>query len=179
MDIVSIASFLLPTVLSMLFEGHGLLQGLPMPSPWRRMIKFSAQIYKKLTPGQKIKLVETGVLPPDFEKKLLDIYDSYLTTETLQPTTQSKLTQVLQTRKSETKGFPYEKYHNILMMIKPEEILKQTTPPYTAFKTKLRDLMAVYHPELNISTITSNHPSYPFFYAEWKKIHKILVEPKK
>jgi hypothetical protein len=53
MDVVSIASFLLPTLLSILSgEGKEKL-GLPMPSPWRKMIHLSVDIYKKLTPAQK------------------------------------------------------------------------------------------------------------------------------
>jgi hypothetical protein len=79
MDIMSIASFLLPLLLS----GRGqLLQGLSMPSSWHKMIHFSAHIYKKLTPGQKIKLVDMGVLPPDFERELLIVFNTYIPQET-------------------------------------------------------------------------------------------------
>jgi hypothetical protein len=45
MDIVSIASFLLPTLLSMLSGKGKELQGLPMPSSWHKMIHLSADIY--------------------------------------------------------------------------------------------------------------------------------------
>jgi hypothetical protein len=158
----------------MLSEGHGLLQGLSIPSPWLKMIHLSGQIYKKLTPGQKIKLVEMGVLPPNFEKELLFVFNTYLPQEHQKLSLQA----VLEKRKSETKGFPYKEYHDILMMIKPEEITKEYNS-YIAFKKKLNDLMKKYHPEINISLLASKHPNYSYFYDEWKKIHKILVEPKK
>jgi hypothetical protein len=62
MDVVFIASFLLPTLLSML-SGQGKERlGLPEISPWRKMIDLSADIYRKLKPAQKQKLVEIGVL---------------------------------------------------------------------------------------------------------------------
>jgi hypothetical protein len=165
MDIVSIASFLLPLLLS----GHGqskLTQGLPMPSPWRNMIELSAQIYKKLTPVQKIKLVDTGVLPPDFEKRLLDIYDSYLTTETLQPLKRAK-------------DSPYKPFHETLKMVNPNVVKNLFHNQYVGFFTLYSSLAEKYHPNVKISLTKGVFPNYPDLYEEWKKIHKILVEPKK
>jgi hypothetical protein len=78
MDIVSISRFLLPTLLSTLFGEGKETQGLPMLSPWFKMIRLSADIYKKLTPAQKQKLVDMGVLQPDFEDILIDLFDKYL-----------------------------------------------------------------------------------------------------
>jgi hypothetical protein len=144
-----------------------------MPSSWHRMIRLSAEVYKKLIPGQKIKLVDMGVLPPDFERELLVVFNTYIPQEL-----QSQPLQQVLKKKSQAKVFPYDKYHDILKMIKTEEILTKPNP-FFAFKHKLDELMKIYHPELKISRFPSEHPNYPFFNAEWKRIHKILVPPKK
>jgi hypothetical protein len=178
MDIVSIASFLLPLLLS----GHGkLTQGLPMPSPWHKMIHLSGIIYKKLTPGQKIKLVDMGVLPPDFERKLLDVFDSYLTTETLKQQTPSKLQLVLQERskKEAKKDSPYKQFHETLKMVKPDDVKRLFHNQYVGFLNLYSGIAEKYHPNVKISLTKGVFPNYPDLYEEWKKIHKILVEPKK
>jgi hypothetical protein len=60
MDVVSIASFLLSTLLSMLSgEGKEKL-GMPEPPSWPRMVHLASNVYKKLTPAQKYKLIDMG-----------------------------------------------------------------------------------------------------------------------
>jgi hypothetical protein len=52
--------------------------GMPEPPSWPRMVHLAANIYKKLTPAQKYKLVDMGILQPDFEDVLLDLFSTYL-----------------------------------------------------------------------------------------------------
>jgi hypothetical protein len=150
----------------MLFDGHGgLLQGMSIPSPWLRMIHLSGQIYKKLTPGQKIKLVDMGVLPPNFEKELLFVFNTYI------PQEQQKLSLQTATEKKKKEDSPYEQFHETLKMIKPDE-LKIYTKPYSGFLNLIKSLMRERHPNVKVSNSRDTFPNYPFFYAEWKKIQK-------
>jgi hypothetical protein len=159
MDVVSIASFLLPTLLSMLSgEGKERL-GFPEISSWRKMIRLSADIYKKLTPAQKQKLVDIGVLPPDFENMLLDVFNEYLS-------------------EKPDKHSNYYQYRDLLLKIKPEEFIASRNQ-YNAFKARIRELMSKTFPDVKISTVLMYHPNYSTLYAYWRKIHKIFPAPKK
>jgi hypothetical protein len=143
----------------MLFEGRGiLLQGMSMPSPWLKMIRLSSEIYKKLTPGQKIKLVDIGALPPDFEDILIDLFDKYLAEEPNMP--------------------DYNKYRGLLLKMHPAEVMNEPNM-YNAFRAKVRKLIDKTFPGTKVSNVTLYHPNYSTLYEYWRKIHKILVEPKK
>jgi hypothetical protein len=171
MDIVSIASFLLPTLLSM-FEAFGfepdrisLLSGegkerlgLPMPSPWFKMIRLSAEIYKKRTPAQKQKLIDMGVLQPDFEDILIDLFDKYLA--------------------EEPDMSDYNKYRGLLLKIHPMEFTGVANR-YAAFKARIRELMDKTFPSPKISNESSYHPNYSKLYEYWRKIYKIFQPSKK
>jgi hypothetical protein len=65
------------------------------------MVHLAANIYRKLTLAQKFKFVEIGVLPPDFENMLLDVFNEYLA------------------EKQERPG--YYKSRGLLLQINPEE----------------------------------------------------------
>jgi hypothetical protein len=83
-ELVSIASFVLPFVLDSMLGRRINLKGIRLPRAkrepnlWHRMIRFAARIYKQLNFAQKEKLVDLGALPPDFEPKLLEILNRYL-----------------------------------------------------------------------------------------------------
>jgi hypothetical protein len=146
MDVVSIASFLLPTLLSMLSgEGKETL-GLPMLSPWLKMIRLSADIYKKLTPAQKQKLVDMGILQPDFEDILIDLFSKYLA--------------------EEPNVSEYKKYRGLLLKIKPEEFTGKRNQ-YSAFMTRVRELMNKTFPGVKIATVSMYHPNYSTLYEYW------------
>jgi aconitase A len=144
-----------------------------MPSPWLKMIRLSAGIYKKLTPAQKIKLVDMGVLPPDFERELLIIFSNYLVDiETTQKTTeQTPLKTVLEKKKKEDS--PCKQFHKTLKMIKPDD-LRINSNQYSGFLNMIRDLMRENHPNIKLSISREVFPNYPDLYDEWRKIHKIL-----
>jgi hypothetical protein len=153
----------------MLFEGRGMLsQGISMPSSWLKMIRLSADIYKKLTPGQKMKLVEMGTLPPNFERELLVIFSNYLVD------TETKQKPILKKKKDS----PYKQFHETLKMIKPDT-LKIYSNQYSGFLNIIKSLMREKHPDIKVSNSRQVFPNYPELYDEWRKIHKILVEPKK
>jgi hypothetical protein len=132
--------------------------GLPMPSPWLKMIRLSADIYKKLTPAQKQKLIDMGVLQPDFEDALIDLFDKYLT--------------------EESDMSDYSKYRNLLLKIKPEEF---TGVPnrYNAFIPRVKELIDKTFPGTKVTTVTLYHPNYSMLYDYWRKIHKIFQSSKK
>jgi hypothetical protein len=157
MDVVSIASFLLPTLLSMMLGKGKERLGFPEISPRRKMIHLSTDIYKMLTPVQKQKLIDMDVLQPDFESLLLDIFNRYL-------------------------AEPYDpicsRYKGLLLMIKPEELAGKRNR-FNAFKSRVLDLMLKYFPDVRISSISSRHPNYSSLYEYWRKIHKIFPSPKK
>jgi hypothetical protein len=156
----------------MLFEGRGLLQGLPMPSPWLKMIHLSGQIYKKLTPAQKIKLVEMGVLQPDFEDILIDLFDKYLAEE-------PELSDLRSIAKSTPESMPnYSQYKGLLLKIHPAEIRSEPNM-YNAFKVRVKKLMDKTFPDTKISNVTLYHPNYSTLYEYWRKIHKIFQPSKK
>jgi hypothetical protein len=156
--VVSIASFLLPTLLPTLSNEGKEKLGFPEISPWRKMIRLSANIYRKLTPAQKQKLVEIGVLQPDFENMLLDLFSKYLAEEPDMP--------------------EYNQYRGLLLKIKPEEYTAIRNP-FNAFKTRVRELMDKTFPDVKIATVSIYHPNYSTLYEYWKKIHKIFPSPKK
>jgi hypothetical protein len=132
--------------------------GLPMPSPWRKMIRLSADIYRKLTPAQKQKLVDMGVLQPDFEDILIDLFDKYLAEETNIP--------------------ECSQYRGLLLKRKPEEFATKRNK-YNAFITRVRELMSKTFPDVKIATVSLYHPNYSTLYDYWRKIHKIFPSPKK
>jgi hypothetical protein len=63
-------------------------------------------------------------------------------------------------------------------MIKPDE-LKIYAKPYSGFLNLVKDLMRKRHPDIKVSNSRDIFPNYPDLYEEWKKIHKILMSPKK
>jgi hypothetical protein len=63
-------------------------------------------------------------------------------------------------------------------MIKPDD-LKIYAKPYSGFLNLVRDLMRKNHPNIKVSNSRDVFPNYPELFDEWKRIHKILVEPKK
>jgi hypothetical protein len=132
--------------------------GLPMPSPWLKMIHLSADIYKKLTPAQKQKLIDMGVLQPDFEDILIDLFDKYLA--------------------EEPDMSDYNKFSGLLLKIHPMEF---TGAPnrYNAFIARIRELMDKTFPGTKISNDSSYHPNYSTLYEYWRKIHKIFQPSKK
>jgi hypothetical protein len=133
-----------------------------MPSPWFKMIRLSADIYKKLTPAQKIKLVDMGVLQPDFEDILIDLFDKYLTEEPGMP-----------------EGTPdYYKYRGLLLKIHPMEFTGAQNR-YAAFIARVRGLMDKTFPGTKVSTVSTHHPNYSTIYEYWRKIHKIFQSSKK
>jgi hypothetical protein len=153
MDIVSIASFLLPTLLSAAFGRGKEIQGLPMPSSWYKMIRLSAEIYKKLTPVQKMKLVEMGALPPDFERELLLVFNTYLgTEEPSKPQTPKPqpMQQILQKRpkKEVEEASPYKMFHKTLMMVNPDEVKELFHNPYVGFTNLFKGIAEKYHPDI-------------------------------
>jgi hypothetical protein len=158
MDIISIASFLLTTMLSMLSSEEKETQGFPMPSPWFKMIRLSADIYKKLTPAQKIKLVDMGVLQPDFEDILIDLFDKYLAEEQDMP--------------------DYNKYRGLLLKIHPMEFTGLPNR-YSAFIARVKELMDKTFPGIKVYTVSMYHPNYSTMYEYWRKIHKIFQPSKK
>jgi hypothetical protein len=178
MDIVSIASLLLPTLLSAVFGRGKEILGLPMPSPWLKMIRLSAEIYKKLTPVQKTKLVDMGVLPPDFERELLAVFDTYLGTETPSKPLFQRILQK-QPKKKVEEDSPYKQFHKTLKMVNPYEVKKLYHNQYIGFMNLYKDIADKYYPDIKISVTRGKFPNYPELFDKWKKLHKILVSPKK
>jgi hypothetical protein len=64
-------------------------------------------------------------------------------------------------------------------MVKPDELKKLYHNQYIGFLNSYGSIVEKYHPDAKISLTKGVFPNYPDLYEEWKKIHKILVEPKK
>jgi hypothetical protein len=115
-----------------------------------------------------------GVLPPNFEKELLFVFNTYIPQETQKLSLQT----VLEKKKKKKEVSPYKQFHETLKMIKPDD-LKIYTKPYSGFLNLIKGLMRERHPNVKLSNSRQVFPNYPDLYDEWRKIHKILVEPKK
>jgi hypothetical protein len=111
-----------------------------------------------ITPSQKQKLIDMGVLQPDFEDILIDYFDKYLA--------------------EEPNISEYSQYRGLSLKIKPEEFAAKRNP-FNAFKTRVRELMDKTFPDVKIATVSMYHPNYSTLYEYWRKIHKIFPSPKK